>query len=155
MEYLSGGTLEDIISVRGPLAPRLAVEIIYQVGLALDYVHTSHYAHSDVKTNNIMFRRPLDDRTRPEAVLIDFGATLKALRRPEVDAGALVYLPPERVEVLVGKRGPETLINRSAADVYTLGVTLYRTLTADLPFKGSAPMLRPPSSMNYPNTPCR
>ena len=97
MEYLAGGTAEDLVREAGSLDPALAVEIAHQVGVALDYIHTSGYAHLDIKTNNIAFRRPLVSDAPPEAVLIDFGAAQKALRRAEVEAGALMYLPPERV----------------------------------------------------------
>jgi len=136
MEYLAGGTVEDLIRQRGALNPTLAVEIAHQVGAALDYIHTSRYAHLDIKTNNIVFRRPLAHHLPPEAVLIDFGAAQKALRRAEVEAGALMYLPPERVEVLIGNRAPESVVDKAAADVYALGITLYRMLTGDLPFRG-------------------
>ncbi len=136
MEYLAGGTTEDLIRQRGALAPALAVEIAHQVGAALDYIHSSRYAHLDIKTNNIVFRRPLARNIPPEAVLIDFGAAQKSLRRAEVEAGALMYLPPERVEVLVGNRAPESVVDKAAADVYALGITLYRMLTGDLPFRG-------------------
>jgi serine/threonine protein kinase len=136
MEYLAGGTAEDLVRNGRALDPALAVEITHQVGVALDYLHTSGYAHLDIKTNNIVFRRPLVPDMLPEAVLIDFGAAQKALRRAEVEAGALMYLPPERVAVLVGRRPPETVVNKSAADVYALGITLYRMLTGDLPFRG-------------------
>ena len=136
MEYLAGGSVEDLIREQSALDPALAVEIAHQVGVALDYIHTSGYAHLDIKTNNIVFRRPLALGEPPEAVLIDFGAAQKALRRAEVEAGALMYLPPERVQVLVGNRAPETVVDKSAADVYALGITLYRLLTGDLPFRG-------------------
>lgn len=136
MEYLAGGTAEDLVRQRHVLEPSLAVEIAHQVGVALDYIHTSGYAHLDIKTTNIMFRQPLTPGIRPEAVLIDFGAAQKALRRAEVEAGALTYLPPERVQVLTGERPPEAVTNRSAADVYALGITLYCMLTGDLPFRG-------------------
>ncbi len=136
MEYLAGGTVEDLIRQEGVLDPKLAVEIAHQVGVALDYIHTSGYAHLDVKTNNIALRQPLVPGAAPQAVLIDFGAAQKALRRAEVEAGALVYLPPERVQVLTGSRSPETVANKAAVDVYSLGVTLYRMLTGELPFHG-------------------
>jgi len=137
MEHLSGGTAEDLVRKQGALAPALAVEISHQVGVALDYIHTSGYAHLDIKTNNIALRRPLAPDKAPEAVLIDFGAAQKALRRAEVEAGALMYLPPERVQVLLGERAPETIVNKPAADVYALGITLYRMLTGELPFRGA------------------
>ena len=121
------------------------MEIAYQVGVALDYLHGSGYAHLDIKTNNIALRRSLVPDTPPEAVLIDFGAAQKALRRAEVEAGALMYLPPERVAVLVGNRPPETVVNKPAADVYALGITLYRMLTGDFPSAASATMSRQPS----------
>ena len=136
MEYLTGGTVEDLIRQRRTLDPALAVEITHQVGVALDYIHTSGFAHLDIKTNNIVLRHPPVPDRAPEAVLIDFGAAQKALRRAEVEAGALMYLPPERVAVLVGQRPPETVVNKAAADVYALGITLYRMLTGDLPFRG-------------------
>jgi serine/threonine protein kinase len=137
MEYLVGGSAEELVHRQRALAAGLAVEIAHQVGVALDYIHTSGYAHLDIKTNNIVFRHALAPDAPPEAVLIDFGAAQKALRRAEVEAGALMYLPPERVQVLLGHRAPETVVNKAAADVYALGITLYRMLTGDLPFRGA------------------
>jgi eukaryotic-like serine/threonine-protein kinase len=136
MEYLAGGTVEELVKQQGALPTPLGVEIAHQVAAALDYIHANGYAHLDVKTNNIALRHPLAPDRPPEAVLIDFGAAQKALRRAEVEAGALMYLPPERVRVLVGKSPPETVVNKPAADVYALGITLYRMLTGDLPFHG-------------------
>ena len=107
MEYLAGGTVEELLRQQHALDATLAVEIVHQVGVALDYIHTSGYAHLDLKTNNIVFRKPVVAGVAPEAVLIDFGAAQKAMRRAEVEAGALMYLPPERVRVLVGDSGPK------------------------------------------------
>lgn len=136
MEYLEGGSVEKLIERRGALSPLLAVEIAHQVGLALDYLHTQNFAHLDIKTSNILLRRPLLDGNAPEGVLVDFGAAQKLVRRAEVEAGALVYLPPERVEIMLANKAPETPFDKRAADIYSLGVTLYRMLTGDLPFRG-------------------
>lgn len=135
MEHLSGGSLEHLIAAQGTLAPPLALEIAYQICAALDYVHSKGYAHMDIKTSNILFRRPLTKNAPTEAVLIDFGAAQKETRRADVEAGAIVYLAPERVRVWKGEQPPETVQNKAAADVYAVGVTLFRMLTGQLPFK--------------------
>ena len=136
MEYLAGDSVEDLIEQYGALNPVLAAEIAQQMCMALDYMHARGYAHLDVKPNNVLFRRPLNPDERPEAVLIDFGSAQKSERRAEVEAGALVYLPPERLRVMIGDKPPEYVTDKSAADVYSAGVTLYRMLTGQLPFSG-------------------
>ena len=136
MEYLAGGSVEDMIKQHGALNPALAAEIAQQMSMALDYMHARGYAHLDVKPNNVLFRRPVTPGELPEAVLIDFGSAQKHERRAEVEAGALVYLPPERLRVMIGDKPPESVTDKSAADIYAVGVTLYRMLTGQLPFSG-------------------
>ena len=59
MEYLGGGSLESRIKALGALPLAEAMEIAYQVGLALDHVHTKGMAHLDVKPENVLLRWPL------------------------------------------------------------------------------------------------
>ena len=136
MEHLAGGSVEDMIKQYGPIDPVVAAEIAQQMCMALDYMHARGYAHLDVKPNNVLFRRPLSPGELPDAVLIDFGSAQKNDRRAEVEAGALVYLPPERLRVMIGDKPPEFVTDRAAADIYAVGVTLYRMLTGQLPFSG-------------------
>lgn len=136
MEYLAGGTVESLIKRWGRLPVPLAVEIVQQVAAALDYMHNKGFAHLDIKTSNILLRYPLADKDLPEAVLVDFGAAQKTVRRGEVEAGALSYLPPERVRVLLGNDPPESIVDKSASDIYSLGIALYRMITGRLPFMG-------------------
>lgn len=137
MEYLPGGSLEQLIEQHEQLEPPLAVEIAYQVGAALDYVHARGFAHLDVKPSNILFRRLGDAKTAPEAVLVDFGTTQKFRRQVDVEGFTLAYSPPERVRIQKGELPPEAFTDKSAADVYSLGVVLYRMLSGRLPFSGS------------------
>lgn len=136
MEYLAGGSVEEMIKRHGRLDVALAVEIVQQVAGALDYLHRKGFAHLDVKPSNILLRRPLLAGAPPEAVLVDFGAAQKAIRRAEVEAGALVYLPPERVRIMLGEQPPESVKDKAAVDIYSLGVAFYYMLTGQLPFSG-------------------
>ncbi len=135
MEYLGGGSVEELVKEEGALDVWLAVEVLYQVASALDYLHSKGYAHLDVKLSNMMFRGAVEQSGRPEIVLVDFGAAQKSQLRAEVEAGALVYLPPERVRMLQGEP-PETITEKASADIYSLGVAFYRMLTGKLPFSG-------------------
>ena len=136
MEYLSGGSVEDMIKRHRRLDVPLAVEIVQQVAGALDYLHGKGFAHLDIKPSNILLRKPISQETRPEAVLVDFGAAQKALRRAEIEAGALVYLPPERVRIVLGDYPSDAVKDKAAADIYSLGVSFYYMVTGKLPFKG-------------------
>lgn len=66
VEYLDGGTLEDI-RLKGPVAPARAVEIGIALSDALDRVHSRGMLHRDVKPSNIGFTS--DGSTK----LLDFG----------------------------------------------------------------------------------
>ncbi len=143
MEYLAGPSAVTLVSQHGALAPGLAVEIGQQTAAALEYIHGRGLAHLDVSANNILLREPLAEATvlssvrgHLQAVLVDFGAAQRLVRRAEVEEGRLVYMPPERVRVLQGAP-PETMTDKPAADIYSLGVALYYMLAGREPFRGS------------------
>src|SRR4026209_1523429 len=54
MEYLSGRTLKHVIREEGPLALQRVVEIVRQVGDALNAAHQQGVIHRDLKSDNIM-----------------------------------------------------------------------------------------------------
>lgn len=137
MEYLAGGSLHHFLQANGKLSVKDAVEIAYQVGLALDFVHSKGIAHLDVKPDNVLFRTGLGDEHRIEAVLIDFGIATRGSRQA-LDAGAMSYLAPERLRVVRREIPPEAIGEQYPVDVYSLGILLYRMLTATLPFRGES-----------------
>jgi len=135
MEYLAGGTLEARIR-QGRLPLPEALEITYQIALALDYIHSKHFAHLDIKPDNVLFRRPLEANGRLEPVLVDFGISAK-LQKTGLQAGAVPYMAPERLRLMRQELPAEQLRDQSPADVYGLGILLYRMLTGHLPFESA------------------
>ena len=49
-------TSHHTLQTHGKLKVEDAVEIAYQVGLALDLIHSKEIAHLDVKPDNVLFR---------------------------------------------------------------------------------------------------
>jgi len=137
MEYLAGGSLEARIRRLGKLYLSEAVEIGYQIALALDHIHSKGFAHLDLKPDNILFRRLVEANSSLEPVLIDFGVAAK-LKKTGLQAGAVPYMSPERLRLMRGELPPDQAHDQSAADVYSLGILLYRMLTGHLPFESSS-----------------
>jgi serine/threonine-protein kinase len=110
--------------------PRLeqaeALRIAVQMADTLDYVHERGIVHRDVKPSNILITR--DGR----ALLCDFGAALD-MNAAEGETGKLygtpAYLAPEQAA------GAADIDGR--ADLYALGLVLYRMVAGRLPFYGT------------------
>ena len=128
MEYLPGGSLNDYVNKRNGLPEREAIRCIRQIGSALLYIHTNKMLHLDVKPANIM----RSDSTGT-LKLIDFGLAKRYVDNgdPESSAhlgfGTTGYAPLEQVD-----RDNEVEFS-PAIDVYALGGTYYKLLTAYAP----------------------
>jgi serine/threonine-protein kinase len=134
MECLYGGSLEKYIRMVGPLTLGETAAIAHQVGRSLVHVHSRGFAHNDVKPDNILFRRPLKVGDRLEPVLIDFGVAAKLVRQ-QLD-GSVVYMAPERLQEIRDPGPPEAAPDPSKADVWSMGILLYRMLIGREPFVG-------------------
>jgi len=125
MDYLPSGLADKLEAM-----PHLSEEAVVQIGMdvsrALGFAHREGVIHRDIKVDNIMF----DDHGN--AVVADFGIA-RALSgyTGQTGTGMVVgtpqYFAPEqaRAKPLDGR-----------ADIYSLGVTLYRASTGRLPFVG-------------------
>ncbi|MDY6877157.1 MAG: serine/threonine-protein kinase [Chloroflexota bacterium] len=135
LEHLGGGSLESRLKELTILPLGEAVEIAYQIGAALDYMHAKGYVHWDVKPDNILFRHPWSENGAGavEAVLTDFGIA-RSTHEPAVVAGSVRYMSPERLRVHLGEIPPDQVMDQRPADVYALGLVLYEMLSGDLPF---------------------
>ncbi len=126
MRLVQGQTLAELVA-RGPLAAPRAVDIISQVGAALDAAHAEGLIHRDIKPQNIIVT-PADF-----AYLVDFGITEAIgdtrLTMAGTQIGTVSYMAPERFS---GQTAT------SAVDVYALACVLYESLTGVTPFPGDS-----------------
>ena len=127
---LEGMTLAQIVSQQAPLAVPRALWIARQVAEGLDALYeATGMIHTDVKPANILIS-PLG-----HATLIDFAfvqTPIEASRwatRPL--AGTLAYIAPELLTSALAA-GPRS-------DIYSLGVTLYETLSGRRPWESDDP----------------
>jgi eukaryotic-like serine/threonine-protein kinase len=125
MELIHGRTLEDELRARGTFGAEEAALIGRDLCRALAAVHAAGLIHRDIKAHNVM--RQDGGRT----VLMDFGAGRDVRARqsdaPLDAAGTPLYLAPEIFE---GAPASEP------ADIYSLGVLLYRLTTNSYPVDG-------------------
>lgn len=137
MEFLSGNTLKEIIRQEGPMPLLRVVEIIRQVGGALDAAHEQGVVHRDLKSENIML---LGTGGPDYAKVLDFGiAKIKeqdgdydpGLTAPDLVIGTPQYMSPEQCS-----QSPDI---DARSDVYSLGVIIYEMLVGHVPFTGASP----------------
>lgn len=128
MEYLSGGSLNDYIAQKGGLPEQEAIGYIRQIGSALMYLHTNKMLHLDIKPSNVM-RSQMSDMLK----LIDFGLSKQYVDNgnPETSTnlgvGTTGYAPLEQADLKGDHEFSPQL------DVYALGATYYKMLTAITP----------------------
>jgi len=131
MEYLTGGTLEDVMEKRGALPWREAVDFSIQICDALHYAHQRNVIHRDLKPSNLL----LSDKGQLK--LTDFGIAkdldAEALTATGRTLGTAAYMAPEQI------RGEPPISHKT--DLYALGCLMYQMLCGEVPFKGSSPVV--------------
>jgi serine/threonine protein kinase len=146
-----------------PLPISTALELGYELALALEHLHHHRFAHCDVKPANFLVALDWREAEIPDreyfdrlvkgpwlGVLIDMGGvrTFKEL----ADATARVrgtpppiitplYAPPEVIPGFLNEQGAERSRFTPWIDVYAAGLTIYQLLTGWVPY---AHVKRPP-----------
>ncbi len=129
MDYIDGEDLRQRIERQGTLPEKEVILIGASMCEALDYLHTRQppIIHRDIKPGNI--------KITPEghAQLVDFGLAKLMVGGEQTTTGARAmtpgYSPPEQYG---------TAPTDARTDIYSLGATLYASLTGIIPEDGLA-----------------
>ncbi len=131
LERLHGETLDAKLRRDGPVPIPVALRWIEQLIVGVRDCHDAKVIHRDIKPSNIYLHRDGLDET---VKLIDFGVA--RLREITGEAGGLTST--SHVIGSMGYMAPEQFENAKSvgfpADLYALGVVIFRTLTGRLPF---------------------
>ena len=126
MEFVYGKTI--LAHQRSsPFSIKKAVEVVYELALALDYAHSKGVIHRDIKPENIILS------VQGITKITDFG--IARFRR---------NLRGQQLSVVGSSRfmAPEQILRREQdhrVDIYKLGVVLFELITRHTAFKGSSP----------------
>jgi serine/threonine protein kinase len=136
LERLEGETLADVLRREARLAPGRLVDWVEQLLIGVRDCHRANVIHRDIKPANIFLERDPDGQGDSTVKLIDFGvARLNEIASAGASLtsthhliGSMGYMAPEQLEYAKGV-GP-------TADLYAVGVVIFRCLTGQLPFTG-------------------
>jgi len=125
MEYVDGKNLDEYIgTVTGPIVGENLLIIFRQILRGVAHAHHQNFNHLDIKPSNIMVN------SKKEVKVLDFGISSTKDEKVEKEKrrmGTPMYMSPEQVNL--------NEITR-LSDIYSLGVTLYHLVTAQLPYTG-------------------
>ncbi len=130
-ELLSGRTLAEEMSRSGPMSESRCGEILMPICDVLTVAHSLGIVHRDIKPQNIYLHR---SRAGEVVKVLDFGIAKllddAVVQRLPTSAGTgpgtPAYMAPERFDPDFSCDG--------GADVYSLGVMLYKMISGRLPF---------------------
>lgn len=126
MELLEGMSLHKRLRQGGPLAPKAACSVMWDIAKAVKHMHDRSIVHGDIKSRNILLVRTNDKHRMVK--LTDFGlARVDVARTSTRVEGTPEYMATELI------RGHASSTH---SDIYALGILFYEILVGKQPFKG-------------------
>jgi serine/threonine-protein kinase len=129
MEYVDGGSLQDLLKREGKLSVGDATHVILACARALEHAHEINVIHRDIKPDNILLTKKgvvkVADLGLAKALEEDV-----ALTQSGVGAGTPHYMAPE--QAISAKHAD------ARSDIYALGCMFYCLLAGKPPFTGES-----------------
>lgn len=129
LEFINGVPLSKQIENLQALPLMMTLQIFHDLCEGLNHAHNKGVLHRDIKPSNIILVSQ-DIGYTPK--IIDFGLAVlnkkDETESEQIVAGSPPYMSPEQID------GNET---DQRSDIYSLGCTLYESLTGGVPFKGN------------------
>lgn len=126
MECMHGGELLDRVRVQKRFDEKDTANAVWQMLLALNYIHSHNMIHCDIKLENFMF----DTADSNHLKLIDFGFSKMCSKNAELRrkaCGTLSYTAPEVLDWSYTQQ----------CDQWSLGVIVFVMLAGYMPFSGT------------------
>lgn len=129
LEFMAGGDMQSAIRKRS-LLPARSMKYVEQICAGLGHAHSRGVIHRDIKPQNLLLTAD-----RETVKIADFGVARFSLAdNPITRVGTNAYAPPEHTPMFGGSAGQTDRIKLTpAADIYSLGKTIYTILTNETP----------------------
>jgi eukaryotic-like serine/threonine-protein kinase len=129
MEFINGGTIQDVMKKRGQLSVDQAIEVGRQLCAALEHAHNAGIIHRDLKPANLFVSKNGRLKLGDFGIARDTEAT--ALTAAGKTVGTYAYMSPEQIH------GGSPISRKT--DLYATGCVLFEVLTGEAPFAGDNP----------------
>ncbi len=130
MEFAPGTDLNKLIEKLGALPEKKALHIAAQAADALKYAHGQGLIHRDIKPGNMIILKDWGLKILDLGLAKDSSTGIDLTMAGTI-FGTANYISPEAIE--------DSKSVDARSDVYSLGATLYKMLTAVPPFDGKTP----------------
>jgi uncharacterized RDD family membrane protein YckC/tRNA A-37 threonylcarbamoyl transferase component Bud32 len=145
MEYVPGGSLDDVVDTGETLEPERARHLMIEAALGLRDAQHADIVHRDIKPGNLLLDK------HGHLKIADFGVAKPLdgdtkMSQAGMIVGSPMYMPPEQAMGLVVDH---------RADMYSLGCTFYHLLAGKPPFDAKTPVAIVSKHMTEPPVPLR
>lgn len=121
MEYMDGGSLEDIVETGGCSSESALANISWRVLKGLEFIHNRNQIHRDIKPSNLLISHTGDVKISDFGLIKEMGADQQMA---QTFVGTLTYMSPERIA------GEPYGVN---SDVWSFGLTMLTCAVGKFP----------------------